>query len=48
MRYMGHNVSPEGITTEHEKLRAIRELLTPKNIKLEACWAYARITDAYL
>jgi hypothetical protein len=28
--YLGHNVSPEGITTDPEKLTAVWEWLTPK------------------
>jgi hypothetical protein len=31
VRYLGHIVSPEGIPTQPEKLRAVREWLTPKN-----------------
>jgi hypothetical protein len=45
--YIGHTVTSEGITTKPEKLRAVQELLTPKNMKSEACWAYARTTDGY-
>jgi hypothetical protein len=31
VRYIGHTVSPEGITTDFEKLKAIREWAIPKN-----------------
>jgi hypothetical protein len=31
MRYLGHTVSPEGVTTDPEKLQAVREWPTPKN-----------------
>jgi hypothetical protein len=31
VRYLGHIVSPEGISTDPEKLKAIREWPTPKN-----------------
>jgi hypothetical protein len=31
VRYLGHIVSPEGITTDPEKLEAVREWPTPRN-----------------
>jgi hypothetical protein len=31
VRYLGHIVSPEGITTDPEKLKAMQEWPTPKN-----------------
>jgi hypothetical protein len=31
VRYLGHIVSPEGITTDPEKLKAVREWPTPRN-----------------
>jgi hypothetical protein len=31
VRYVGHIVSPEGITTDPENLKAVRECPTPKN-----------------
>jgi hypothetical protein len=31
IRYLGHIVSPEGISTDPEKLKAVREWPTPKN-----------------
>jgi hypothetical protein len=33
VRYPGHTVSPEGITTDPEKLKAVREWPTPKNTR---------------
>jgi hypothetical protein len=31
VRYLGHIVSPVGVTTEPEKLKAVRDWLNPKN-----------------
>jgi hypothetical protein len=31
VRYLGHTVSFEGITTDADKLKAVQEWLTPKN-----------------
>jgi hypothetical protein len=44
--YLGHIISPEGITTEPEKLEAVREWPTPRiNTKLGDFWGCAPITD---
>jgi hypothetical protein len=46
VQYLGHIVSPEGITTDPEKLRAVREWPTPKTkyeIRIFLCqWPYYR------
>jgi hypothetical protein len=47
VRYLGHIVSPDGITTDPEKLRAIREWPTLKNKhEIKVSSAYAHITDS--
>jgi hypothetical protein len=46
VQYLGHIVSPGGITTESDKLKAIREWLTPKNEhEIKTFWAFAHITN---
>jgi hypothetical protein len=49
VRHLGHIISPEGITTDTEKLKAVRKWPTPKNKhKIKAFCAYANITNGLL
>jgi hypothetical protein len=46
VRYLGHIVTPEGITTDTEKLKGVREWPTPKQKhEIRSFLAYAHITD---
>jgi hypothetical protein len=52
VRYLGHIVSPEGITTDPEKLKAVREWPTPKNkneirSSLGLCTYYRRFISGF-
>ncbi|CAK9832693.1 Retrovirus-related Pol polyprotein from transposon 297 [Anthophora retusa] len=47
VKYLGHIVSPRGIHTDPEKVRAIQELAVPKNVKhvltfLQTCSCYRK------
>jgi hypothetical protein len=47
VRYLGHILSPEGITTDTEKLKGTWELPSPKNKhEIRSFLAYSRIADA--
>jgi hypothetical protein len=52
VRYLGHIVSPEGITTNSEKLEAVREWPTPRNKHevrsfLGLCMYYRRFISSF-
>jgi hypothetical protein len=52
VRYLGHIVSPEGISTDPEKLKAVREWPTPKNKHeirsfLGLCMCYRRFIPGF-
>ena len=41
IKFLGHRISVEGITTDPEKVKAIQEFPTPKNCKqLKSCLLY--------